>query len=195
MAESSGIDQVLYTGANGTEETLYSSSNNPNSILHLATHGFYYATPNSFPLSETIDSSSPLSRCGLVLARGQHVWAGENLPQGAEDGIVLGSEICRQDLSNVNLVVLSACNTALGDFSPEGVSGLRLAFKMAGAHSILMTLGRVDDKATAFFMKEFYQKLFSCQDTHIAYKYAIDMMRASDDYNNARYWANYILID
>ena len=120
---------------------------------------------------------------------------GETIPDNQEDGILQGSEIARMDLSNTDLVVLSACNTGLGDISEEGVAGLQMAFKKAGVKSLLLTLSKVDDEATAFFMNNFYEHLFSGMDKHASYKAAVNAMRSSEKFSDPKYWSSFILID
>ena len=196
-AKEYGIKNACITGDSGTEESFYTTTSHQPDILHIATHGFYYSKTESSYIDyfDKMKLDSPLDRCGLVLSRGNHVWAGESIPEGLEDGILLGSEINRLDLNDVGLVVLSACNTALGDISGEGVSGLRQAFKRAGVKSLLMTLSKVDDEATAFFMTNFYEHLFSGEDKHTAYRAAINTMRNSEKYSDPKYWSSFILVD
>lgn len=196
-ADKFGIEHTNVVGNKGTEEYFYSTNTHPSDILHIATHGFYYSKTESSDVGffDNKEQLTPLDRCGLVLSRGQHIWTGEPLPEGVEDGILLGSEIIRLDLEDVDLVVLSACNTALGDVSGEGIAGLRQAFKRAGVKSLLMTLSKVDDEATSFFMTNFYEHLFSGEDKHSAYYAAINTMRSSERFSDPKYWSPFILVD
>ena len=197
FAKDYGIENTCLMGESGTEEAFYATSSHQPDILHIATHGFYYSKTESSYIDyfDKRRLNTPLDRCGIVLSRGKHVWAGESVPEGSEDGILLGSEIIGLDLDGVDLVVLSACNTALGDISGEGVAGLRQAFKRAGVKSLLMTLSKVDDEATAFFMTTFYENLFSGKDKHTSYKEAINTMRSSGRFSDPKYWSPFILVD
>ena len=101
-------------------------------------------------------SDDPLLRSGLILAGANKHWNKPNAGTG-ENGILTALEISNLDLSGTELVVLSACETALGDIrGNEGVYGLQRAFIMAGVNKIMMSLWKVPDEPTAKFMKLFY---------------------------------------
>ena len=131
-------------------------------ILHIATHGFFFpdtdksASNTNEPIFKSSDN--PMIRSGLILAGGNHVWQG-NPPIGKmEDGILTAYEISQMNLSDTELVVLSACETGLGDIvGSEGVYGLQRAFKIAGAKYLIMSLWQVPDQHTKDFMVTFYQ--------------------------------------
>jgi len=146
-------------------------------ILHLATHGYFLPqqTPElpgvPFHFS-SIDASTvtpiqrwssfgfenPLLRSGLALA-GANTWIrGGLLPREAEDGILTAADVTGLDLLDTELVVLSACETGLGLIAPsEGVFGLRRAFVIAGANTLVMSLWKVPDQQTQELMIEFYR--------------------------------------
>jgi CHAT domain-containing protein len=198
MANSRQVFSLLYSGAKGTEYNFKDLTGKHFDIIHVATHGFYYnaASTKDMTFFERIFvEDNPLNRCGLIFSGGNKAWKGEVIPDNQEDGILLGSEIARMDLSGTDLVVLSACNTGLGEISEEGVVGLQMAFKRAGVKSLLMTLSKVDDDATSFFMANFYEHLFSGEDKHSAYKSAINTMRNSERFSDPKYWSPFILVD
>lgn len=98
------------------------------------------------------------------------------------------------DLGNVELVVLSACDTGLGEISSEGVFGLQRAFKMAGVKSIMMSLWKVEDRATALFMQTFYREWKGGATKREAFAEA--QRRVREEYNpSPEYWAAFILLD
>ena len=98
-------------------------------------------------------------------------------------------------MGNCELLVLAACNTALGTVTQDGVIGLQSAFKQAGVRTLVMTLWSVNDKATSEFMKRFYKYLFDGYHKHLALEKArADLMR-SEDYNDPLYWAPFIMLD
>ena len=116
-------------------------------IVHLAAHGFF-CEAGAFRDPETGENLvSPLVLAGIVLAA----------ESPAEDGVLTAQEIAGYDLRDLDWVVLSACGSALGTILPgEGPCGLRRAFEMAGARTVLMALWRVDDLAMRELMERIY---------------------------------------
>ena len=84
-----------------------------------------------------------------------------SIPEGYEDGVLTAQEISVLDFSGLDLLVLSACQTGLGEIKGDGVFGLQRGFKKAGAQTIMMSLWKVDDVATQMLMTEFYKGLTS----------------------------------
>jgi CHAT domain-containing protein/Tfp pilus assembly protein PilF len=140
-------------------------------ILHIATHGFFLAdqkqnSDNTRRLVHKTDQSiepqvalgeNPLLRSGLALA-------GANQRQGrdGEDGILTALEASGLDLWGTKLVVLSACETGVGDVKiRDGVYGLRRAFAIAGAETLVMSLWQVSDTGTRDLMAAYYKRLLT----------------------------------
>ena len=137
-----------------------------------------------------------LSQSGLLLAGANHVWQGESRIDGAEDGILTSKEIANLDLKDVKLVVVSTCDSGLGDvFNLTGASyGVQHAFKKAGASKVLISLWKIDDMATSLFMKSFYRNLVGGGDYHSAIKNAQNELKANG-YDDPYYWAPFVLIE
>ena len=148
-----------YMGKNGTEESFLNMHGKSPRLLHLATHGFYY-TPNR---AENVDYlkgyTDAMSLSGLVLSGGNAAWLGKPLPKGVLGGILTANDIARLDLSDTDMVVLSACKTGQGKATPEGLYGLQRAFKKAGVGTVVMSLWNVSDKTTSEFMTTFYEPI------------------------------------
>ena len=136
-----------------------------------------------------------LNRCGIVFSDCMEAWKNGIDPYDDNNGIMLGSEIARMDLTGTDLVVLSACNTGLGDITNEGISGLQQAFKKAGAKSLLMSLKPIDDEATKVFMIEFYKHLFNGRSKKESFNRAVKRLKSIPKYSKPGYWASYILLD
>ena len=146
-------------------------------ILHFATHGFFLPNIARDPnkehtgmgmvnlvpesrLEQLSLAANPLLRSGLALA-GANTWfqVGE-LPEEAEDGLLTAEDVTGLDLLGTELVVLSACETGLGEVrAGEGVFGLRRSFELAGAQTLVMTLWKVPDQQTQELMEDFYRRI------------------------------------
>ncbi len=198
----------LDTGYAATEEAfkhLGSDQPSPRTIL-LATHGFFFPEPQSAtqgskktserPEPIFITSNDPLIRSGLLFAGAQQTWTTGKGQPDREDGILTAYEISRMNLSATELVVLSACETGLGDIvGNEGIYGLQRAFKIAGAKYLIMSLWKVNDQSTSVFMTEFYRQWLQ-QGLKIpaAFQAAQKIMRAK--YQDSPYhWAGFVLIE
>lgn len=194
---SKGIQVTKRKGLDGTEESFKELSGQVFSILHIATHGFYFPQ-NEVRYLDFFQSQidiSPMKRSGLMMTAGQNAWLGIDNIEQEHDGILTSEEIASVDLSNVGMVVLSACQTGLGDIDTgaEGVYGIQRAFKLAGVQSLLMSLWKVDDNATSYMMREFYSSMLSGETKHNAFKIAQEKVR--NKYPNPFYWAGFIMLD
>ncbi len=207
-----GLVDQLYTGTVASEAEFKKLSGTKTDIIHIATHGFY------LPVEETkredfrlmgfdgerrnVVVNNPLLRAGLIMAGANRAWRGDSIPENWEDGILTAHEISQINLTNTELVVLSACETGLGDDGgSEGVFGLQRAFKMAGVQTIIMSLWNVDDEATAIMMKNFYNYWLAGMNKHDAFRKAQNDIRTrkdpsgDEDYSNPYYWAAFVMVD
>ena len=133
-----------YLQSQATEELLIEQQS-PN-ILHIATHGFFLPDPAI---------TNPLEKSGLILSG-----ANAGIVDKTGKGVVTGLKLAAMDLNNTQLVVLSACETGVGDIEQgEGVAGLNQAFLRAGAKGVVMSLWRVPDTQTAELMKRLYGEI------------------------------------
>ena len=197
LLSSNGITIIKRKGLDGTEESFKELSGLDLSIVHIATHGFYFPQKEVRYLDyfQSQNDISPMKRSGLMMTGGQTAWTGKKNLDQEHDGILTSEEISKIDLSNVGLVVLSACQTGLGDIDSgaEGVIGIQRAFKLAGAQSLLMSLWKVDDEATSYMMRKFYSSMLSGDTKHNAFKLAQKEVR--NKYPNPYYWAGFVMLD
>jgi CHAT domain-containing protein len=132
---------------------------------------------------------------GLLLSGCNNAWKGKPVA-GVENGILFADDVARMDLVGAQLVVLSACETGLGEVNnSEGVFGLQRAFKLAGAETLIMSLWGVNDQATSELMKSFYEKWLSGKSKQEAFKDAQRELRARPEYSSPFYWAAFVMID
>ena len=136
-----------------------------------------------------------LVQSGLLLSGANYAWQNKPLPEGIEDGILTAKEISFMDLRKTDLVVLSACQTALGEITGEGVFGLQRGFKKAGARTIIMSLWPVDDNATLLMMTEFYTNLTKGMSKRAAFLTAQNKVKTTTGFENPRFWAAFIMLD
>jgi CHAT domain-containing protein/tetratricopeptide (TPR) repeat protein len=201
IAKSATAISVV-SGGNATEEAFKAFDGKSPQVLHLATHGFFLPIKES--KSKNIElgtgrnsftvQQNPMFRSGLVLARGNHTWKGKAIPANCEDGILTAYEIAQIDLSNTELLVLSACETALGDLkhTNEGVIGLQRAFKLAGVKKMIMSLWQVPDKETVELFTLFYNNWLRGQTIRAALHNA--QMKMKQRYS-AYYWAAFVIVE
>ncbi len=179
-------------------------------ILHLATHGYFLTDqprdPNRYfrglgaaggQTGEGMGRLSgqglenPLLRSWLVLA-GFNTWLRQESPAAqAEDGLLTAEDVTGLDLLDTELVVLSACETGLGQVHVgEGVFGLRRAFVLAGAKTLVMSLWKVPDQQTQELMVDFYQRILAGEPRAEALRQA--QLALKSRYPDPRDWGAFI---
>jgi len=189
----------LYSGHLATEDNLKKVLS-PD-ILHIATHGYFLknddASKTKLSISELFNDNyagDPFLKSGLLFAGAQNTLNGKQL-DGTNNGILTAEEAKSLDLKDTKLVVLSACETGLGDnLVGEGVIGLPRAFMIAGAESVIMSLWSVSDEKTQQLMTIFYTNWvkhdMSKEDAF--YKAKMEMKQL---HPQPYYWAGFILTD
>ena len=201
------IPYSYYCGKDGTEESFKRLDGTKPRILHIATHGFYLTQRDAelerktrqMPLDNrpSYHEDKPMTRSGLLLSGCGRALNHETIPEGKDDGILTAYEISKLDMRGLDLVVLSACQTGLGDItSGEGVFGLQRGFKNAGAKTIIMSLWKVSDIATQQLMTCFYKNYLDGKPKEQAFRMAQSELRKQNtSRQNKPDWAAFIMLD
>lgn len=171
------VEVISYKGAEALEENV-KAVHQP-TILHIATHGFF--------VDDKASTISPMIRSGIVLAG-----VNNTEKEKTEDGILTAYEATNLDLDGTDLVVLSACQTGLGEVrNGEGVYGLQRAIMVAGANNLLMSLWKVDDEATDYLMTSFYSRWNGQQNPDEFRVVQIDMRKR---YPHPFFWGAFVML-
>jgi CHAT domain-containing protein/lipopolysaccharide biosynthesis regulator YciM len=207
------VPYIYYSGTDGTEESFKKLDGTRPKMMHIATHGFYFteaeAQKSQFAGTEIellndgglqagrIVEQKPMTRSGLLFSGCNRTVCHERVPDEEEDGILTAQEISMLDLRGLDLVVLSACQTGLGDIiSGEGVFGLQRGFKKAGAKTIIMSLWNVNDESTMKMMTSFYHHYLEGMSKENAFRAAQEELRKDSPYQQERPdWASFIMLD
>lgn len=209
------IETEAYLGSRALEEVL--KQKNAPKILHLATHGFFLEdqerdriptdpTERGFfsvtmPIKEKrnmVRTENPMLRSGFALAGANR--ALQEVDEDADDGIVTSEEILGLRLRGTDLVVLSACDTGLGEVKTgEGVFGLRRAFSQAGAKSLIMSLWAVPDKETRELMVAFYKNIMTgqinrCQALRQAALKEMKIVKKRYGHAHPFFWGGFVMV-
>ena len=196
------IEAKLYKEDEGTEEAFKNLSGRGISLLHVATHGFSFSPEDvdqdaysylNIYSDNAIQADNSLSYSGLLLSGAKNVLTGKPLPDSLENGVLTAKEIAKLDLRGLNLAVLSACQTGLGELKEDGVFGLQRGFKKAGAQTLVMSLWSVGDDTTQLMMTSFYEALLDGLSRHDAFLKAQDAVR--NTYPEPFDWASFIMLD
>lgn len=186
----------LYIGEDASEQRVKSTDwPRMKGILHIATHGYSLSTP--LRNDSTENSSQIMSirlRSGLLMAGANYTLSG--LSSTEDDGILTSQEIASLDMGNVELAVLSACSSGMGDLSNTTgvVYGVANAMKSAGVKRIVATLWDIPDEASAVAMQSFYQHLKSGNDITCSLR----LMRQDmihQGFTNPYYWAAFVNLE
>jgi CHAT domain-containing protein len=202
--EVEGISGILKLGGykvtlseqNEATEAKLKSMSAP-SLVHIATHGYFLQDTGGDAVGVVAENAknNPLLRSGLLLAGASKTIKGEVMPnlESNDNGVLTAYEAMNLNLNGTDLIVLSACETGLGDVrAGEGVYGLQRSFIVAGAKALVMSLWKVDDAATQALMTNFYTNLSKGGSKAKAFKQA--QLQLMTKYKDPYYWGAFVMI-
>lgn len=168
-------------------------------ILHIATHGYFlqdvYQEGTAFGVQMENANDNPLLRSGILLAGAGNTVTGKASPSltSNDNGILTAYEAMNLNLNGTSLIILSACETGLGDVKAgEGVYGLQRSFLVAGAEALIMSLWKVDDAATQQLMTYFYTNWVKLGNKQKAFKQA--QLQLMTKYKDPYYWGAFVMM-
>jgi tetratricopeptide (TPR) repeat protein len=205
-AEIDAVGGVLKTSGYSVNLVFGGEANETNikalkgpSLVHIATHGYFLPDSESDAMGVSAEhaKNNPLLRSGLILAGAPDPTKEEKRADlsGSNNGVLTAYEAMNLNLEGTTLLVLSACETGLGEVrAGEGVYGLQRAFQVAGARTLLMSLWKVDDAATQLLMTSFYTTWTKTGNKLTAFKQAQAQLRANPKYKDPYYWGAFVML-
>ena len=169
-ARNNPLDTLL-TGKDATDENFMELLKQQYPIVHISTHGYFAGNMKSGTDLKPATTDGTMSRSGLIFAGVTSATTDRDFDKNMFDGILSASEISKFDMSGVEFVSLSACQTALGTITSDGIFGMQRALKMAGAKSLMVSLWSVGDESSYLLFKNFYEELErqTSKDIHAAW--------------------------
>ena len=224
IIDGSGLHRQRAERTAGTEDFMKRNLPLTETAL-ISTHGYTFGSldvKNDYSMTDNITADSTMSLCGIILSGANSASQQNSANTVIEDGYLTALELSELNLSNLNLVILSACQTGLGQVSIDGVAGIPRGLKKAGANAILVSLWEVDDLATRLLMTGFFEGLKLGLPKQEALRRAQERLRGYNEtvrrrvssfspsrmssttieevikidyFDNPYYWAPFILID
>jgi CHAT domain-containing protein/tetratricopeptide (TPR) repeat protein len=197
LMQASGYQITQHLQKHATEGNIKEASGQ--GVVHIATHGFFAPARETrdgsvFGIHTENASNNPLLRSGLILAAVNEADATQTANVASEEnGVLTAYEAMNLNLTGTSLVILSACETGLGEVkSGEGVYGLQRAFQVAGAETIVMSLWKVDDDATQQLMTNFYSNWIKTGNKQTAFKEA--QLQLMTKFPDPYFWGAFVMV-
>jgi CHAT domain-containing protein/Tfp pilus assembly protein PilF len=200
ILQAKGYTTREFMGTKASENNIKTIANPK--ILHFATHGYFLkdvdedADDKIFGVEPEKAKEMPLLRSGLFLANSEATLSKMDTkqPSSKEDGLLNAYEVMNMPLEQTDIVVMSACETGLGDIkNGEGVYGLQRAFQVAGAKSLLMSLWKVNSEATQELMRNFFTNL-NPQGTNKVQAFKMAQTQLKAKFPNPYYWGAFVMV-
>ena len=192
--EEKGKNVSFLHNETATEANFKALSGKDIDAFLIETHGIF---TKECSITSNSGDNAPLDNHALALYGAAFTMDAGIVPQGNEDGLITEEEISKLDLHNIDLAVISACKSGLGDIKWDGVHGLMRGFKQAGVNSLVMTLDDVVDYVSGQLWIQFFRNLNNGQSKREALLNGIKYIRTMDDgaYSHPKFWTPFILID
>ena len=165
---------TLLTGDNATDENFMHLLEHRYPLVHISTHGYFAGKMDSGTDLKPATTDRSMSKSGLIFAGASSALTDHEFNTNMFDGVLSASEVSKFDMRGTDFVTLSACQTALGDITADGIFGMQRALKMAGVKGLMVSLWSVDDLSSYKLFSYFYEELENQQekDIHKAWKVA-----------------------
>ncbi|HEY8934038.1 MAG TPA: CHAT domain-containing tetratricopeptide repeat protein [Cyclobacteriaceae bacterium] len=197
ILKPAGYQTTVFTQKLATEGNLKAIK--APALIHIATHGYFLQDVDhggsAFGVNLENANDNPLLRSGLLFAGAGKTITGKTSPNlsSNDNGILTAYEAMNLNLEGTDLIILSACETGLGDVKAgEGVYGLQRAFLVAGADALIMSLWKVDDAATQQLMTLFYANWIKLGNKQKAFKQA--QLQLMTKYKEPYYWGAFVMM-
>jgi len=165
---------TLLTGNNATDENFMQLLSRHYPLVHISTHGYFAGRMDSGTDLKPATTDYSMSKSGLIFTGASNALTDREFNTNMFDGVLSASEVAKFDMRGTNLVTLSACQTALGDITADGIFGMQRALKMAGVKGLMVSLWSVGDLSSYKLFSYFYEELKNQKekDIHKAWKVA-----------------------
>lgn len=194
----------LFYNDDATEINFNSFNREKVSSLHISTHGIYRdnatleasaenPADDDYHIARRMLSANKVSLSGLILRQGNLSWKSDKIMEDNDD-ILTSDEIENMTYPKLQLTVLSACDSGLGDIDSEGVWGLQRAFRIAGSKALICSLQKIDDYWTAQFMDAFYEYAGQGRTIYDSFHHAQRVLYEAES-DNPEIWSSFILIE
>ena len=189
-----GVACHFYHDETATERQFKYENWNDIDIFFIETHGLFL---NNCNLAKKEGKYNPMKNHALALAGASYVLEGGIVPDRIDDGILTAKDISELDLHNVDLAVISACKSALGEIRADGVYGLVRGFKQAGVRSLIMATDDIVDYVSGQLWIQLFRNLAKGMTKREALLEGLKYIRTMDDgaFSHPKYWTPFILID
>ncbi len=192
--QQQGICSEFYFDNAATEERFKSQKWNNIDILFIETHGLFL---DDYNISNINNKEDPMENHALALAGANYVLDGGIVPDSIDDGILTAREISELDLRNIDLAIISACKSAIGEIREDGVYGLMSGFKQAGVKSLIMTTDNIVDYVSGQLWVQFFHNMSEGMTKREALLEGLKYIMTMDGgtFSHPKYWTPFILID